>query len=60
MNTVEIPTEERIEAARARLKTAYDQYQSTPPAGRELARLKWEERKMELNVLLNSQNTYHP
>ena len=60
MKTAEISLEERIEAARARLKTAYDQYQSAQPASKETAQQKWEERKMELNIMLNLKNTYQP
>ena len=57
MNT-EISMEDKIEAARARLKTAYDRWQNAPAYMKDSCELKWQQRKNELEQLLTAHEQY--
>jgi len=50
---IEIPIQEQIEAARAKLKTAYDRWKNAPADLKESLQDKLDARRTELNQLLN-------
>lgn len=52
MNDISI--EDRIEAARARLKTAYNRWLGAPADLKQSCETKWQQRKNELNILLTN------
>ena len=60
MITTEISHEEKVEAARSRIKTAYDLYINSgiDDPRHKTFKEKWQERKNELNALLSPNKTY--
>ncbi len=56
--STEISIEERIEAARARLKTAYDRMIAAPADIRQSCEDKWKQRKKELEQIISGNQSH--